>query len=223
MRNAAVHLCLGFVEVGIKRLLELLHQSGKIAHQRLAAGVFRMETEAVGDQRIELGILGIFVCRLLRGAAKIVCAANKRGAKTGVDGGGGDALPRKIHVKHHGDPAGEVFHDGEFGEDIDIIRRELRFLGEDLLKQPTLQGHIVRKGTQKSHAAVCMRVLKPRHEQVAVAVDLAIGNANVAALFSKRGNAPADNDELAGEQFCLAVQRQYSCIIKSRYHATILT
>ena len=114
-----------------------------------------------------------------------------------ADGGLRDAVAEKVHVEHHGDAAGEVFHNGELRQHIDVIRSKLCLLGKHLLGEPSLERQIVRKRTQKRHAAVRMGVFKARHEQVTVTVYLAIRFSRIATLFSEGDDAAAGDDELA--------------------------
>ncbi|MPM35991.1 hypothetical protein SDC9_82586 [bioreactor metagenome] len=94
---------------------------------------------------MKLGEALVLLHRLLGGSAVIVGAAHKARAETRVDGGLSNAVPRKIHVEHRRDAAGKVLQYGELGEHVYVFRRELRFLGENLFREPPLQGQIVRQ------------------------------------------------------------------------------
>jgi hypothetical protein len=161
VRNAGIHLGLRFAEVRVKRLFQRLYHIRKVLEQRIGSRVLRVEAEPVGNERMDLGKAFVFAGGLLRRAAVIVGAADQRGPKPGFDGGLHDVLAEIVHVEHHRDAAGKVLQDREFGQNGDVVRRELAFLGEHLFCQPALQRQIVRKRAQKRHGGVRMRVLNP--------------------------------------------------------------
>ena len=112
--------------------------------------------------------LAVFRFELLRAPA----APAQHRAEAAVDARLRDCLAEIIHVKAGRDAAREILEDGQLGERVHRLGRELGLQREDLLEQPRLQRHIIGIRAYKAHAGVRVRVLEARHDKITTEIDL---------------------------------------------------
>lgn len=140
----------------------------RLGHLGKAGGILRVQTELIGDQRMQGVEAPVLRLELLRAAA----APAQHRAKAAVDARLRDGLAEIVHVKAGGDAAREVFEDRQLRERIHRLGRELGLQREDLLEQPRLQRHIVGIRAHKAHPGVRVRVFEAGHHKVAAEIDL---------------------------------------------------
>ena len=172
-RLAPAGLALGHLArgLGIVREHRRVQRAGQLAglgHLGDARGILRVQAKLIGDQRVQGVELAVFRFELLRAPA----APAQHRAEAAVDARLRDGLAEIIHVKAGRDAAREILEDGQLGERVHRLGRELGLQREDLLEQPRLQRHIIGIRAYKAHAGVRVRVLKARHNEIAAEIDL---------------------------------------------------
>lgn len=102
-----------------------------------------------------------------------------------------------VHVKGRGHAAGEQLEHGKPGQGVDGLGIEPGLAGEDLLKEPIVQGQAVGEGAQENHGVVRVRVLEAGDDEVASEVYLALKGGQVRARWADVAYALALGPELS--------------------------
>ena len=171
---AALHLALRLGQMRIERLMQRLRQLGHLPQERFARGILGVDADAVADERMQRVEMAVFPLGLPRAAAMVVRRADQRHAEPRRNGRVYRLVEMEIHIEHRRLPARHIFEDCQPHERIDVAAGQLPFQREHLLVEPLGQRQIVRMRAQERHAGVRVRVLKPRQQQAAPAVDLAV-------------------------------------------------
>ena len=191
---AFARLALGLGQVRIDRRPVGVRQFRDLLQEFLRASVLGVETQMRRNERMMFPVLEMISLDLLRRQDKVVEPVEDHGPVSGIGRGLRDHLRIEIHIEIGGDTARQIFHDRELREPEDMLRCQLRLHGKDPFGQPFLQRQIIRVGAQERHRRMGVRVLEPRHDEMAFRVDLPVPDGDVL-----RGRAGC----LAGIGYCI--------------------
>ena len=109
-----------------------------------------------------------------RAFLKIIDRTAHHRAEPGVHRRFCHGLRKVVHIKTGGNAALQILQKRQPGQVINIFCGQLGFQRKDFVIQPAFQGQIVAKGATKCHGRVGVGILKGRHQQIAVQVDLPV-------------------------------------------------
>ena len=98
-----------------------------------------------------------------------------RGTHTGGLRGGDGLLGVEVHVVEEGRARGGHLGHGEFAAAADVVRRQARLGGPDVLLEPLLQGPVVRGAAQQGHGRVRVRIEERGEDGHPFRLDHAVG------------------------------------------------